>query len=162
MRVERADDAGAGQILRRGDADALLFHFLGDLAVARGDRIAGVEHHLAGKLAAVILADLRIGAIGHGDENDIAERDRFGDRAALGQGAEPLHQRREFFGMAGGEHHGMAGLHPERADRAADMAGSDDADFQRRAAVWPEALRETAEAAKARPANEPDAEACGD
>ena len=122
------------------------FVFRRDLAVARRDRVAGVEHHLAGELAAVVLADLRIGAIGHGDEDDVAERDRFGNGARLGERAEPLHQRGEFLGMAGREHHGMTGLDPERSDRAADMAGADDADFQRRRALSHDGGRETAKA----------------
>src|SRR5665213_869370 len=81
--VERTDDASAGQIFRRRYADAFLVHFLGDIAVPSGDRIAGVEHYLAGKLAAVILSDLRIGAVRHRDEDDIAEGDGVRDRAAL-------------------------------------------------------------------------------
>ncbi len=74
--------------------------FVGDFAVARRDGVAGIEHHLARKLAAIVLADLRIGAIGHGDEDDVAERDRFRDGAGLRQFAEALHQRRQFFRMA--------------------------------------------------------------
>ena len=90
-----------GKVLCRGRADALFIHFIDDIAVTPGDGIAGVKHHLSGKLACIILSDLRIGAIGHGDENDVTERDRLGDGAGLGQVAKSLHQRRKFFGVTG-------------------------------------------------------------
>ena len=53
-----------------------------------------------------------------------------GDRAGAGQRAEPGDQVLEFLGMARREQHRVAGLDPEAADGAADVARADDADAQ--------------------------------
>ena len=97
-------------------------------AVARCNRVAGVEHDLALERAAVVLADLRQRAVGHRDEQRIAERDRLGDRAGLRKRAEPRHQVLQLFGMAGRKQHRMAGLDPQAPDRAADVPRADNSD----------------------------------
>ena len=49
---------------------------------------------------------------------------------ALGERPEPRDQVLDLLGMARRKQHGMAGLDPQAADRAADMARADDADAQ--------------------------------
>jgi hypothetical protein len=61
----------------------------------------------------------------------VSERNRLGNRTRLGQRPQTLHQRSEFLGVARREHYGMTRLDPQRSDCAADMAGADDAYFQR-------------------------------
>ena len=78
-----------GKVLLRRDADAVLQHFVGDRPVARGDRVAGVEHDLALERCGVLAAELGQRRVRHGEEQRLAEGDRLGDRAAAGERAEP-------------------------------------------------------------------------
>ena len=69
-------------------------------AVARGDGIAGIEHDLAFKRRAVILADLRQCRIGYRDKQDVAKGDRLIDRAGFRKLTEAGNQIFQFFRMA--------------------------------------------------------------
>src|SRR5215510_3077502 len=134
-RVERSHNARSRQVFHRGFADAVRARFVGDLAVAPEHRVAGIEDDFSVKLLRVIFADLRIGAVGDGDKNDVAEVQSFAHRADTRQATKTLSQRFDFLGMARGEHHLIAGLYPKRADGTADVAGADDADLWLRIAT---------------------------
>ena len=60
----------------------------------------------------------------------LAEIERLADRAGLGERAEVVDQRLDLLRMARREQHRVTGLDPQAADRAADVAGADDADFE--------------------------------
>ena len=94
-----------------------------------GRGVAGVEHDLALERRAVVLAELRQRLVRHRDEQRVAERDRLLDRAGLREFAETGNQVLELFGVARGEQNLVTVLHPETADRAADIAGADNADM---------------------------------
>ena len=55
-----------------------------DRAVACGDGVAGVEHDLAAQCGGVVLAELRQRAVGHGDEDRVAECHRLRHCARAG------------------------------------------------------------------------------
>src|SRR5262249_40231424 len=73
--IEGAHQPGAGQIFLRSRTDTVRHRLLGDLAVPRRDRVARIDHDLAGELRGVFAPDLSQGRIGHRDEHDIAEGD---------------------------------------------------------------------------------------
>ena len=79
--------------------------------------------------------DLFDRGIGHGQEYDIPEPNRVGGGAGLGGWPSRGDQVLEFLRMAGRKHHGMTRLDPKPSDGAADMAGADNADLQRRGAM---------------------------
>ena len=56
---------------RRG-ADSIPHGFLCDLTIAL-NRVAGIDYNLAFEPLRIILADLRIGSIGHREEDNVAE-----------------------------------------------------------------------------------------
>ena len=99
-------------------------------AVARRDRVAGVQHHLAGEFRRVVLGELRHRLVRHREQDRVAERQRLRDGPGLGERSKPVGERLELLRMARGEHDGMAGLDPEAADGAADVARADDADLE--------------------------------
>src|SRR5271163_3066120 len=77
--VEGTYDARAWEHFCRGKANTFRFGLRRQVtAVTWCDGVPCVEHDLARELASVILADLRISAIGHGNENDITKVDGFG------------------------------------------------------------------------------------
>ena len=73
QRTDRAAEAAGTH-----DADAVLIDLGAKLgAVARRNRIAGVENDLAFQRITVLVADLRQRGVRHGDQHDVAERDRL-------------------------------------------------------------------------------------
>ena len=84
----RALEIGLG-----GVADAL-FLGLGQqlFAVAARHRIGRIDHDLAGELRAVFLGEIGDRLVGHRDEDHVAEIERLGDRAGLGERAEAIDQ----------------------------------------------------------------------
>jgi hypothetical protein len=130
--VERAHDPIAVQQLGGRNAGAFLLPLGRAVAVTRRDRVARVDDHLARELRAQILAELWHSAIRHGDEHDGAERCGFFRRAGVCARPELLDEALELLGVARRHEHLVAGLHPMARERAADLAGADDADLQRR------------------------------
>ena len=60
---------------------------------------------------------------------DVAKRNCLIDGAGLCKRAKALDEVFQFLRMTRREEHRMTGLDPKLADRAADMAGADNADF---------------------------------
>src|ERR1700733_1455691 len=130
--VEGTYDARSWEHFCRGQANTFRFGLRRQIAaVTYCDGVPCVEHDLARELASVVLADLRISAIGHGNENDITKVNGFGNCTCLRKAAESIDQRLQFFRVPGREHHWVTRFHPERSDGAANVTGPDDTDFQR-------------------------------
>src|SRR3984893_14645134 len=98
-RVERTHEPRAGQIFLRSDSDSIALHLVRDRTIASGYRVAGVEHYLALEDIAVLLSDLRQRAVGHRDEQRVAERNRLLHRSILSERTESGHQLLQLLGM---------------------------------------------------------------
>ena len=120
--VECANDAHARKILLRRYTDSVLFDFVGNGAIARRHRIAGVEHHLSLHPRGIVFADLRDRPIRHGNEQNVAERHGLFHRARLGKAAELGNHVLQLFGMTRRKKYGMAFFDPQAAYRSANIA----------------------------------------
>ena len=111
------------------ERDALRLH-LPDETVGIGRiGVAGIEHDLALEGRAVLPANLRQRAIGHGDQHHRTEGSSFCHRPRHGAGPKIACQALEVIRMPRREEHLMAGLHPLPSHRATEPARSDDADM---------------------------------
>ncbi len=70
--------------------------------------------------------------VGHREEQHVAERRRFPGGSGARLAAQARRERLVVLEIERGEHHLVSGLDPDSAQRAADPARADDADFQRR------------------------------
>ena len=78
-------------------------------------------------------ANLLHRGIGDDEHHDVAEGDRLLDRAGLREWSDAGDEALQIIGMARREHHRMAGLDEQPAERTALASGTDHADLQRRA-----------------------------
>ena len=134
--IERAHDAGIGQKLPGSNTRALFQRLVGHGTVAAGKRVAGIQHDPAGQRLGIILTDLRHGAVGYGQQDDIAESDRLADGAGMGIRADTIGHRYEFLWMPGGKHHFMTGIGQQLANGTAEITGTDCADLHGIVCLW--------------------------
>ncbi len=128
--IEGPDQSRIRQIFLRGRTDAVVLDLIRDRAIAACHRVVGVDDDLAGQCLAVVAADLRQCSVRHGNQDCIAKGDGLLDASRLGQRTETRDQIFQFVRMARGKEDRMAGLDPQAADGAADVAGADDTDFE--------------------------------
>jgi hypothetical protein len=102
----------------------------GDLAVARGERVAGVDHHLSLEACGQVAAQLRQRTVGDGHQHDFAERRRLLARSRAGLAAQARGERLVVLEVERGEHDLVPVPDPDPAQGAADPARADHADFQ--------------------------------
>jgi hypothetical protein len=67
--------------------------------------------------------------IGNGDQDHLAKVERLGHGARRGKRTHAVNHGLQLFGMPRREQHLMPGLHPQAADRAADVAPADHPDL---------------------------------
>ncbi|MNN27070.1 hypothetical protein D3C81_1405930 [compost metagenome] len=128
-RIEGTHQAYSGQEALGSKARALITRLLGHGAIATGNGIAGIQHHLAGHLGGIVAADLRGGTVGHGEQDHLAEGRRLARRASAGPGAQLGGQGLQGLGVTRRNQHLMPGVDPEPGQRGTDIAGADDADL---------------------------------
>ena len=82
------------------------------------------------------MAELRDGAIWHGEQDSVAKRDGLFDGAGLGQRSERCDETVELLRMPVGEEYSVPVLDPQASDGAADVAGANGAERDFGAAIW--------------------------
>ena len=98
--VECAHNTRLRQIFRRSETYAKLPSFFGDFAVPRRDRVTGIENDLTGKLLGIILANLRLSAVGHRNKTGVAERQSITHGAGPCQRSKTVDQLFKILGIA--------------------------------------------------------------
>ena len=120
--VECADDAHTREILLRRHTDSVLFDFIGNGAIARRHRVAGVEHYLSLHARGIVFANLRDRPVRHGNEQNVAERYSLLDRTGLCKATELGNHILQLFGMTRRKKYRMAFFDPKAAYRSANIA----------------------------------------
>src|SRR4051794_12122770 len=127
-RVERRHYRRSFEVGRRGVADAFFLRLLQKLvAVASCNRIGGIEHNLAGELWPVFFGKVRNRLVRNCHKEDVTKIDGFANRSGLGKRAKAIDKRLDLFGVARREQNLVSRLDPQSPDRAANIAGTDDA-----------------------------------